>query len=129
MTNRIETGDKVAVPVGTVDVIGTVLEVYGPASNPQASVELPLHGSTGATLESRVLSYPLSVVRCLSDLELNELRSHIRRYRPTAAVSPGQPPPLWDWEPFAEVRAELLRRGLTDIEIDALTWDPQPGDD
>ena len=130
MTNTIKTGDKAAVPVGTVDVIGTVLEVYGTQHDQKASVEITLHGSTGATLQRRVVSYPLSAVRSLRDLDLQELRSHLRRYRPAAAaISPGQAPPVWDWEPFEDVRAELARRGLTDKEIDELTWGLQQGDD
>ncbi len=130
MIKEIKLGDWVAVPVGTVDVIGTVLELYGTEPDLKASVEIPVHGSTGATLDRRTMSYPLSIVRSLRDLDRDELRSHLRRYRPVAAaVAPGMAAPVWDWEPFADVRAELVRRGLTDEEIDELTWGWRPRDD
>lgn len=130
MINEIKVGDKVSVPVGTVDVIGTVLEIYGAAPDRKVSVEVPVHGSTGATLDRRTVSYPVSAVRSLRDLNLDELRSHLRRYRPVAAAVPaGVEVPVWDWEPFMDVRAELVRRGLTDEQIDEFTWGRRQSDD
>jgi hypothetical protein len=126
----IEVGDKVAVPIGTVDVIGTVLEIYGTQRARRVLVEVPVHGSTGYAIEKRGTSYPISAVRTLRSLSVSELRSHLQRYRPVAtSLRPGQAPPIWDWEPFEEVRLELKVRGLTDHEIDDLAWGWEEGAD
>jgi hypothetical protein len=116
-------GDKVAVPIGTTEVIGTVLEVYGPTRTPHVLVEVGILGSTGETLDKKTTSYPLSAVRTLTSMTVEELGSFLRRYRPVAAaVQPGQKPPVWLWEHFEDVRAELKRRHLSDAALDELVW-------
>ena len=127
--SAIAVGDKVAVPIGSSEVIGTVLELYGPTSSPKALVEVGVYGSTGHTLEKKTTSYPLSAVRPLQSVTVEESGSLLRRYRPRArAVQRGEEPPVWHWEPYEDVRAELRRRGLPDADIEDLAWGWHPND-
>lgn len=51
-------GDQVLVPWGLSEVVGTVVEVYGPPEHQSVIVAVPVTGSTGETLDSTAVSYP-----------------------------------------------------------------------
>jgi primosomal protein N' len=55
-------GDRVKVPWGLDDLIGIVIEVYGPRGAPSVLVEVPVHGASGEVLETTTVSYPASAL-------------------------------------------------------------------
>jgi len=54
----IKPGDKVAVPWGLEEVIGVVLEVYGPSARRSVLVRVPTLGPSGETLNESDISFP-----------------------------------------------------------------------
>jgi hypothetical protein len=65
---RVKVGDKVLVPMAPFDVIGEVLEVYGPRGHRHARVLVPVLGPNGETLDQYDTGYPLHDLR-LADAE------------------------------------------------------------
>jgi hypothetical protein len=61
-TVRIKPGDKVIVPLGLDDVVGTALEVYGPPGSRHVYVRIPILGPEGETLDEEYISFPLDRV-------------------------------------------------------------------
>jgi len=54
----IKPGDKVAVPWGLDEVVGVVLEVYGPTARRSVLVRVPTRGPSGETLTESNISFP-----------------------------------------------------------------------
>jgi hypothetical protein len=65
-TKRMKPGDKVAVPWGLYEIIGEVLEVYGPPQRPHAFVRIPVHGPSGETLDESDISFPADWLRIVT---------------------------------------------------------------
>jgi hypothetical protein len=66
---RIKTlkpGDKVAVPWGLDEIIGTVVEIYGPPARRSVLVRVPTHGPSGETLDDSDISFPEHVLRAVT---------------------------------------------------------------
>jgi hypothetical protein len=64
---RIKWGDKVAVPWGLDEVVGEVLEVYGPSPQHRyARVRVPIHGPAGETLQGEDISFPEDSLRLVA---------------------------------------------------------------
>lgn len=61
-THILKFGDKVAVPWGLDEVIGEVLEVYGPQDR-YVNVRVPIHGPSGETLQEEDISFPAESLR------------------------------------------------------------------
>ena len=59
-------GEKVVVPLGLDEIVGVVLEVYGPPGHKSVYVRIPIHGPSGETLQEEDISYPLSAVRAVT---------------------------------------------------------------
>lgn len=62
----LKPGDKVEVPWGLDQLIGTVREVYGPPGKPFVMVEVPVHGASGEILETTTLSFPSDALTLIS---------------------------------------------------------------
>lgn len=62
-TVRMKVGDKVVVPWGLDEIIGEVLEVYGPSGHRQAYVRVPTLGPSGETLAESDISFPVTSLR------------------------------------------------------------------
>ena len=60
-------GDKVEVPWGFDLLIGIVREVYGSPGKPFVMVEIPIHGSSGETLDTTTLSFPADALTLTSE--------------------------------------------------------------
>lgn len=58
----LKIGDRVRVPWGLDELIGTVVEVYGPPGPPSVLVEVPVEGASGEVLEQTTVSYPASAL-------------------------------------------------------------------
>ena len=54
----IKPGDKVAVPWGLEEVVGIVVEVYGPPARRSVLVHVPTRGPSGETLNESDISFP-----------------------------------------------------------------------
>jgi hypothetical protein len=54
----IKPGDKVAVPGGLEEVVGIVIEVYGPPARRSVLVRVPTRGPSGETLNESDISFP-----------------------------------------------------------------------
>lgn len=63
---RLKWGDKVAVPLGLGEIVGTVLEVYGPRGGRHVLVRIPIHGPSGETLDESDISFPERLVRVVT---------------------------------------------------------------
>lgn len=63
---HVKPGDKVAVPWGLGELVGTALVVYGPSVHRSVLVRVPVHGPSGETLEESELSFPESAVRVVA---------------------------------------------------------------
>jgi histidinol-phosphate/aromatic aminotransferase/cobyric acid decarboxylase-like protein len=59
-------GDKVAVAWGLDEIIGTVIEIYGPPARRSVLVRVPTHGPTGETLEESDISFPEHALRVVT---------------------------------------------------------------
>ncbi len=59
---QLRAGDKVMVPWGLEELLGVVVEVYGPPGRLSAMVKVPVHGSSGEVLEETTLSFPLEAL-------------------------------------------------------------------
>jgi hypothetical protein len=62
-TKTLKPGDKVAAPWGLDEIVGTVVEVYGPPARRSALVRIPTHGPSGETLEESDISFPERALR------------------------------------------------------------------
>jgi hypothetical protein len=63
-TKGLKWGDKVVVPWGLDEVVGEVLEVYGPSPRHRyVNVRVPIHGPAGETLQEEDISFPVNRVR------------------------------------------------------------------
>jgi hypothetical protein len=58
-SKRLKTGDRVAVPWGLDEVVGTVTFVYGQS----VMVRVPIRGSLGETLSESEISFPKDSLR------------------------------------------------------------------
>lgn len=56
-------GDQVLVPWGLDELVGVVVEVYGPSGSPSVLVEVPVHGASGETLEVTTVSFPAAALK------------------------------------------------------------------
>lgn len=65
-TKTLKFGDKVAVPWGLEEIVGTVVDVYGPRSRRSVLVRVPTHGPSGETLAESDVSFPEHVVRVVT---------------------------------------------------------------
>jgi hypothetical protein len=63
MSKHIKMGDKVAVPWGLDEIVGEVLEVYGPPARRYAMVRVPIHGPAGETLQEEDIPFPEDSLR------------------------------------------------------------------
>ncbi len=64
---RLKWGDKVAVPWGFDEIVGEVIEVYGPSPRHRyAKVLVPVHGPDGETLAQREISFPQDSLRLVA---------------------------------------------------------------
>ncbi|HZI38188.1 MAG TPA: hypothetical protein VFF24_07770 [Acidimicrobiia bacterium] len=59
---NLKTGDRVRVPWGLGELVGVVVDVYGPPAAPFALVDVPVHGASGEVLERTRVSYPASAL-------------------------------------------------------------------
>jgi hypothetical protein len=59
----IKVGDKVYVPMYPSDVVGEVLEVWGPRGRQSAMVRVPVLGPSGETLDEYDATLPLHRLR------------------------------------------------------------------
>ncbi|MDA8267903.1 MAG: hypothetical protein M0013_05955 [Actinomycetota bacterium] len=66
MAKHLKPGDKVVVPFGLDEIVGTVVEVYGPPKSKSVYVRLPVHGPSGEVLEEYVNSFPERVLRAVT---------------------------------------------------------------
>jgi len=57
---KLKQGDQVRVPWGLDEVVGKVVEVYGPAGHRSVLVEIPVEGASGEELETTQVSMPES---------------------------------------------------------------------
>jgi hypothetical protein len=64
-TKMLKPGDKVAVPLGLDEVVGVVLNVYGPPGHKSVFVRVPIHGPSGETLDEKEISFPAHAVRAV----------------------------------------------------------------
>lgn len=62
----LKPGDKVATPWGLDEIVGVVLEIYGPPSRRSVLVRVPTHGPSGETLEESDISFPEHALRAVS---------------------------------------------------------------
>jgi hypothetical protein len=62
----LKPGDKVAVAWGLDEVIGTVIEIYGPPARRSVLVRVPTHGPSGETLEESDISFPEHALRVVT---------------------------------------------------------------
>lgn len=62
----IKRGDKVAVPWGLDEVVGVVLEVYGPPARRSVLVRVPTRGPSGETLSESDISFPEHALRVVT---------------------------------------------------------------
>jgi hypothetical protein len=60
---RAKWGDRVAVPWGLDEIVGQVVEVYGPTGHRHVVVRVPLHGPSGETLLEEDISFPEDSLR------------------------------------------------------------------
>jgi rRNA processing protein Gar1 len=58
ITNAFKQGDPVRVPWGVDEVVGTVVEVYGPPEHRYVLVRVPTRGPAGEVLDETDVSYP-----------------------------------------------------------------------
>jgi rRNA processing protein Gar1 len=63
---RLKPGDKVAVPLGHDEIVGVVVDVYGPTSQRSAVVRVPTRGPSGETLLESDISFPESALRVVT---------------------------------------------------------------
>jgi len=64
---RLKWGDKVVVPWGLDEIVGEVIEVYGPSPRHRyAKVLVPVHGPNGETLAQREISFPHDSLRLVA---------------------------------------------------------------
>ena len=63
---QMKAGDRVVVPWGLYEIIGEVLEVYGPPKGRHAFLRLPVHGPSGETLDEFDISYPVDWLRVVT---------------------------------------------------------------
>ncbi|MGH3535949.1 MAG: hypothetical protein ACRDQG_14750 [Pseudonocardiaceae bacterium] len=62
----LKPGDKVAVPWGLDEIVGVVLEVYGPSARRSVLVRVPTHGPSGETLDESDMSFPEHALRAVT---------------------------------------------------------------
>lgn len=55
---RFQPGDRVTVPWGLYEVVGTVLQIYGPPGHHSVIVRVPVRGPSGEELGSDEISFP-----------------------------------------------------------------------
>jgi primosomal protein N' len=65
-SRALKPGDKVAVPWGLDEIVGLVLEVYGPPGHKNVFVRVPVHGPSGETLDEEDISFPANAVRAVA---------------------------------------------------------------
>jgi hypothetical protein len=65
-SKRLKMGDKVAVPWGLDEIVGEVLEVYGPPARRYAKVRVPIHGPAGETLQEEDIPFPEDALRIVT---------------------------------------------------------------
>ncbi|MHB1925424.1 MAG: hypothetical protein ACYCSJ_12115 [Acidimicrobiales bacterium] len=58
----LKPGDRVVVPWGLTELVGTVIEVYGPRARRSVLVEVPVEGAEREVLALTRVSYPASGV-------------------------------------------------------------------
>ena len=63
---RVKWGDKVAVPWGLDEIVGQVVEVYGPPGHPRAVVRVPIHGPARETLQEEDISFREDSLRLIA---------------------------------------------------------------
>lgn len=63
---RIKPGDKVAVPWGLDEIVGVVVDVYGPPARRSALVRVPTRGPSGETLDESDISFPADTLRVVT---------------------------------------------------------------
>ena len=66
---RIKTlkpGDKVAVSRGLDEIVGVVVEIYGPPARRSVLVRVPTHGPSGETLDEPEISFPEDALRVVA---------------------------------------------------------------
>lgn len=59
-------GDKVAVPWGLDEIVGTVTEVYGPPGGKSVMVLVPVHGPSGEVLQESEISFSVDSVKAVA---------------------------------------------------------------
>ena len=65
-TKTLKPGDKVAVSWGLDEIIGTVIEIYGPPARRSVLVRVPTHGPSGETLNESDISFPEHALRAVT---------------------------------------------------------------
>jgi len=64
--SRIKPGDKVAVPWGLDEIVGVVVEIYGPSARRSVLVRVPTRGPSGETLDESDISFPEHALRVVT---------------------------------------------------------------
>lgn len=62
----LKPGDKVAVSWGLDEIVGTVVEIYGPSARRSVLVRVPTHGPSGETLDESEISFPEHALRAVT---------------------------------------------------------------
>ncbi len=63
---RVKAGDKVAVPWGLDEIVGVVVDVYGPPARRSVLVRVPTRGPSGETLDESDISFPENTLRAVT---------------------------------------------------------------
>jgi hypothetical protein len=62
----LKPGDKVAVSWGLDEVVGIVVEIYGPSARRSVVVRVPTQGPSGETLDESDVSFPEHALRIVT---------------------------------------------------------------
>lgn len=65
-TKILKPGDQVVVSWGLDEIIGTIIEIYGPPARRSVMVRVPTHGPSGETLDESDISFPEHTLRAIT---------------------------------------------------------------
>jgi hypothetical protein len=65
-SKRMKPGDKVAVPWGLDEIVGIVVDVYGPSMRRSVLVRVPIRGPSGETLDESDISFSEDALRVVA---------------------------------------------------------------